>query len=105
MSNTIPSEANVLEALRQVIDPELGCNLVDLGLIYGVAIERSCVRVAMTVTTPGCPMHDSLCRGAQNAVLNVEGVTDAEVELVFDPPWHPSMMTEAGRAITGATNF
>ena len=63
------------------------------------------VRVKMTVTTPGCPMHDSLRWGVQNALLNLDGVTAAEVELVFDPPWHPSMMTDAGRAITGANNF
>ena len=101
MTNTILNEASVLEALRQVIDPELGCNLVDLGLIYDVKIDGSMVRVAMTVTTPGCPMHDSLRSGVQTALLNLEGVTDAEVELVFEPPWHPSIMTEVGRSLTG----
>jgi metal-sulfur cluster biosynthetic enzyme len=105
MNDPILNEAGVLEALRQVIDPELGCNLVDLGLIYSVAIEDTRVRAVMTVTTPGCPMHDSLRWGVQNALLNLDGVTDAEVELVFDPPWHPSMMTEVGRAMTGTTNF
>lgn len=102
MTNAILDESRVLEALRQVIDPELGCNLVDLGLIYDVRIEGGLVRVTMTVTTPGCPMHDSLRSGVQNALLNLEGVTDAQVELVFDPPWHPSMMTELGRSLTGA---
>jgi metal-sulfur cluster biosynthetic enzyme len=102
MTNATLDESKVLEALRQVIDPELGCNLVDLGLIYDVRIDGSIVRVAMTVTTPGCPMHDSLRCGVQNALLNLEGVASAEVELVFDPPWHPSMMTEVGRGITGA---
>lgn len=105
MTTGILDENKVLEALRQVIDPELGCNLVDLGLIYDVTIAGSLVQVSMTVTTPGCPMHDSLRMGVQNAVLELEGVTDAEVDLVFDPPWHPSMMTDAGRAMTGTTAF
>ena len=105
MTNGMLDESNVLEALRQVIDPELGCNLVDLGLIYDVKIDGGMVRVKMTVTTPGCPMHDSLRSGVQNALLGLEGVTTAQVDLVFDPPWHPSMMTEAGRNLTGATGF
>lgn len=99
------TEAIVLDALRQVIDPEIGCNLVDLGLIYDVAISGSQIKVTMTLTTPGCPMHESLCGGVQMVVLNLEGVDDAEVELVWDPPWHPSMMTERGRAKTGAINL
>jgi metal-sulfur cluster biosynthetic enzyme len=105
MTDTLIDEPKVLAALRQVIDPELGCNLVDLGLIYDVKIDGGNVRVAMTLTTAGCPMHDSLQGGVENALLNLEGVSHAEVELVFDPPWHPSMMTEVGRAMTGATNF
>jgi len=95
------NEAAVLDALRQVIDPEIGCNLVDLGLIYDVAITGAKVKVTMTLTTPGCPMHESLCTGVQVALLNLDGVEDAEVELVWDPPWHPAMMTEIGRAQSG----
>lgn len=105
MKNPIVDESKVLEALRQVIDPELGCNLVDLGLIYDVRIDGGFVAVTMTVTTPGCPMHDSLRLGVHNALMNLEGVTAAQVELSFDPPWHPAMMTEAGRARTGASSF
>lgn len=105
MNSTRLNEAIVLDALRQVIDPEIGCNLVDLGLIYGVEINGSKVKVTMTLTTPGCPMHESLCGGVQMALLNLEDVDDAEVELVWDPPWHPSMMTETGRVQSGAINF
>jgi len=105
MSDVILDESRVLNALRQVIDPELGCNLVDLGLIYDVKIHGDIVAVTMTVTTPGCPMHDSLRAGVENALLNLDGVSAAHVELVFDPPWHPSMMTEVGRSLTGATGF
>jgi metal-sulfur cluster biosynthetic enzyme len=101
MNPPIITEAAVLDALRGVIDPELGCNLVDLGLIYNVTILGSKVSVTMTLTTPGCPMHESLCAGVQAALLNLAGVEEAEVELVWDPPWHPSMMTDVGRAQTG----
>lgn len=93
--------ANLEAALRQVEDPELGCNLVDLGLIYSTDIAEDRVRVVMTLTTQGCPMHESLVAGVRAALLAVEGVREAEVELVWDPPWHPSMMTDAGRAKVG----
>ena len=102
MNATRLNESSVLAALRQVIDPEIGCNLVDLGLIYDVAITGTKVRVTMSLTTPGCPMHESLCAGVQTALLGLDSVDEAEVELVWDPPWHPSMMTEAGRAQSGA---
>lgn len=105
MNATVLNEQIVTDALRQVIDPEIGCNLVDLGLIYDVTILGSKVRVTMTLTTPGCPMHESLCAGVQTALLSLDGVEDAEVELVWDPPWHPAMMSEAGRAATGVRNF
>ena len=99
------NEVTILETLRQVVDPELGCNIVDLGLIYNIAIAGAKVTVLMTLTTPGCPMHGSIRWGVQSALLNLEGVDDAEVEVVWNPPWHPSMMTEFGRAATGATSF
>ena len=105
MNGTKLSEATILDALRQVIDPELGCNIVDLGLIYTVSITDAKVTVAMTLTTQGCPMHESIRIGAVNVLLNLPGVDDAEVELVWDPPWHPSMMTEIGRAATGVGDF
>jgi len=98
---TTLTEAAVLEALRGVIDPELGCNIVDLGLVYDITIIGTKVRVTMTLTTPGCPMHERLCNGVQMSLLNLKGVDDAEVKLVWDPPWHPSMMTETARAQTG----
>jgi len=98
---TTITEAAILDTLRQVIDPELGCNIVDLGLIYNVTIADAKVAVVMTLTTPGCPMHESIRWGAQNALLGLDGVEAAEVEVVWDPPWHPSMMTEFGRAATG----
>lgn len=97
MSSKPLTEELVLETLREVIDPEINCNIVDLGLIYGVAIQGGNVSVQMTLTTQGCPMHESIAWGVKNALLSLEGVENAEVEVVWDPPWHPSMMTEAGR--------
>lgn len=88
------TEAAVLDALRQVLDPEIGMNIVDLGLIYDVRIHGSEVRVAMTLTTAGCPMSESIRSGAECALLNLEGVIAAHVELVFDPPWHPGMISQ-----------
>ncbi|MCX8089933.1 MAG: metal-sulfur cluster assembly factor [Verrucomicrobiae bacterium] len=103
MNSPTPTETAVWNALRSVVDPELGCNIVDLGLVYDVAIEGARVRVRMTLTTPGCPMHESLCTGAQLALFNLEGVQEAQVELVWDPPWHPAMMSETARALLAAS--
>jgi metal-sulfur cluster biosynthetic enzyme len=95
------TENLILERLRQVIDPEIGLNILDLGLIYSVKLTGSKVAVSMTLTTPGCPMHESIRCGVENALLQVEGVADVQVELVWDPPWNPSMMTDLGRAAIG----
>ena len=95
------NEALVLETLRQVVDPEIDCNIVDLGLIYGTCIEGRKVTVQMTLTTQGCPMHESIAWGVKNALLNLEAVEEAEVEIVWDPPWNPSMMSDNGRARVG----
>jgi metal-sulfur cluster biosynthetic enzyme len=95
----------VLETLRQVIDPEIGVNIVDLGLIYSFAYADGKLTVTMTLTTPGCPMHDSIAEGVKYVLFSLEGVNDVDVQVVWDPPWHPSMMTEVGRRITGTRNF
>ncbi|HEV2391494.1 MAG TPA: metal-sulfur cluster assembly factor [Verrucomicrobiae bacterium] len=105
MTNNEITEEAIREALRQVIDPELGCNIVDLGLIYKVSITGQKATVVMTLTTPGCPMHESIRWGAQQALLNLAGVESAEVEVVWEPPWHPSMMTKFGRDATGVGSF
>ena len=104
MSTATLNETAVWEALRQVIDPELGCNIVDLGLVYHLAIEDGKVHVAMTLTTPGCPMHESIALGVQQTLLQLPAVLDVGVDLVWDPPWHPAMMTEAGRALLGVSS-
>jgi metal-sulfur cluster biosynthetic enzyme len=101
MSTTALNEAVIFETLRQVVDPEIDCNIVDLGLIYAVRIAGTKVNVQMTLTTQGCPMHESIAWGVKMALLNLDGVDDVNVDVVWDPPWHPSMMTEAGRERVG----
>lgn len=97
MTSNVPSEPAIWDALRCVVDPEIGLNLVDLGLIYSVRIDGPVVDIIMTVTTPGCPMVHSLTHGVEYAVSGVPGVAEVFVTVVHDPPWHPSMMTPEGR--------
>ncbi len=101
MSDPKENQSVYWEVLRQVMDPEIGCNIVDLGLVYSVDVHEGNVSVKMTLTTKGCPMHDSLVWGVQTALQNVEEVENVDVELVWDPPWTPAMMTEYGRACVG----
>jgi metal-sulfur cluster biosynthetic enzyme len=86
------SREQVTEALREVFDPELGLSVVDLGLIYGVEIDADRVRVEMTLTTQGCPLHDSMTEWVRQAVGKVPGVVDVAVALTFEPPWTPDRM-------------
>jgi AdoMet-dependent heme synthase len=84
-----PTRNRVTEALRTVVDPELGLSVVELGLIYGVAIEGGVVRVTMTLTARGCPLHAALTDWVRLALLAIPGVERVEVTVTFDPPWSP----------------
>ena len=86
------TEAQVTQALRTVFDPELGLSIVELGLVYGVKIEAGTVAITMTLTTPGCPIHDVMSAWVREAVLKIPGVERVEVTLTFDPPWTPAML-------------
>lgn len=88
------TEEAVMEALSQVYDPEIPISVVDLGLIYGVDIQGDRVHVKMTMTTPGCPLHAVMTSEAKIRVLALEGVSEAEVELVWDPPWTPERISD-----------
>ena len=79
-------------ALATVIDPELGLDVVTLGLIYGVEIDRSTARVTYTLTTPGCPMERVITDGIRRAVLAVEGIARVDTLVVWDPAWHAGMI-------------
>lgn len=92
----------IREALRRVIDPELGYNIVDLGLIYDVALDDGgAVRVTMTTTTPGCPATDYLMEGSREAAESTPGVASADVTLTYDPRWGPEMMSPEAKAHFG----
>ncbi len=95
------TEEEVMSALSKVMDPELGISLVDLGLIYGVEITETKVGVKMTFTTPACPMVHFLVSSVEDAVKKVEGVSEVEVQLVWDPPWTPDKMSDAGKEKLG----
>jgi metal-sulfur cluster biosynthetic enzyme len=79
----------ITEVLRAVFDPELGMSVVDLGLIYGVEIDGGRVGICMTLTAPGCPLHQVLPEWVRRAVGELPGVNDVQVAVTFDPPWTP----------------
>ncbi|MFB3776127.1 MAG: SUF system Fe-S cluster assembly protein [Bryobacteraceae bacterium] len=95
-------EKLVIRALRQCFDPEIPVNIYDLGLIYKLAVDPlGKVDIVMTLTAPNCPVAGSLPAQVQAKVSAVEGVTEARVELTFDPPWERSMMSEAAKLQLG----
>ncbi|MDK9700121.1 MAG: metal-sulfur cluster assembly factor [bacterium] len=97
----MPTEPEIMDALSGVFDPETGLDIVSMGLIYDVSIVEKSVQVKMTLTTPGCPLSDRLSSGARNAVLELEGVEDCHVAIVWDPPWHPRMMSDEAKLQLG----
>lgn len=100
--NSLVIEAQVIEALRMVFDPEIPVNIYELGLIYEIKVDPSAaVEVRMTLTSPNCPAAGILPGEVQEKVKAVPGVTDAKVEVVFDPPWDPSKMSEAAKLELG----
>lgn len=92
----IALQRDVVRALRQVFDPEIPVNIYDLGLIYDISIDNEQkVFIKMTMTAPNCPMADDLFMQVNEAVRDVPGVTDCAVEVVFDPPWDKTRMSES----------
>jgi metal-sulfur cluster biosynthetic enzyme len=94
----LPTEDGVRAALRDVIDPELGFNIVDLGLIYEVAIDGRIVDVRMTMTTPGCPAQEFIVNGVEQRLAGEGDITGVFVDVVWDPPWSPRLMSPAAKA-------
>ena len=92
---------DIKEALREVYDPEIPVNVYDLGLIYDVRLNEGQVYVQMTLTAPGCGMGPYIAQNAEWRIAEIEGVEDVEVEMVFDPPWNPEMITEDGKKLLG----
>lgn len=93
--------AEAWEQLGAVYDPELGVNLVELGLIYRLEIENGEVKVEMTLTTPGCPMSDSMPDAVERSLQLIPGIRSVAVDLVWEPRWEPEMMTERAKRELG----
>ncbi len=92
----------VMAALKKCYDPEIPINIVDLGLVYNVDInDQGLVQIRMTLTAPGCPMHTTISQDVEFKVKKVPGVTEAKVEVVWEPPWTPDKMTEVAKKMLG----
>jgi metal-sulfur cluster biosynthetic enzyme len=94
-------EARILDALRNVVDPELGINIVDLGLVYGVSVEGDKVRIEYTLTTMGCPIGPLIEAQMKQFLDAVPGITEVDAEMVLTPPWTPDKMSEEAKAALG----
>lgn len=98
----LPTKDEVMEALKEVLDPELRLSIVDLGLIYDVDItDDGNVTVTMTLTTPGCPLNEYLPAQVDEAVSRLDGVRHVDVNLVWDPPWNPDLMSDEAKMALG----
>lgn len=91
------TEEDIRDALKTVIDPELGINIVDLGLIYGINNDEGHVHVRMTLTTPGCPLHMTMETGIQFTLHEYDEIQSVDVELVWEPRWTPKAISEKGK--------
>ena len=88
----------VIEKIKQIYDPEIPVNIYELGLIYNIIVdENNNVKIDMTLTSPNCPVAESLPKEVKDSIMNVEGVKDITLDLVWDPPWDKSMMSEAAK--------
>ena len=101
MTTGTVTRASVIEIMKQVYDPAIPGNVVDLGLVYGVEVSEGDVHVLMTLTAPGCGMGPMIAQQAEWAISELEGVEDVEVEMTFDPPWSPDLISEDGKKLLG----
>lgn len=98
------TQEDVVDKLRLCIDPELGVNIVDLGLIYSITIDQSTVSVQMTLTTPGCPLDSYFVRDITSKLKSHKEISDVSVEFSFDPPWNPQKMSQESKDLLGFIN-
>ena len=94
----------IIEKLRQCLDPELSINVVYLGLVYSINVEGSQVRVLMTLTTPGCPLDSYFTKDITSKLKSIKGISDVAVELTFEPPWSPTKMSDESKDLLGFVN-
>ena len=87
----------VIAEIRKIYDPEIPVNIYELGLIYDVKIKENKAKIIMTLTAPNCPVAESLPKDVKDSAMQVEGIEEVDVDLVFEPPWEKSMMSEAAK--------
>ena len=87
----------VIKEIKKIYDPEIPVNIYELGLIYEVIVKEKNVSVKMTLTTPNCPVAESLPKEVKDSIMNIDGVEKVDLDLVWDPPWDKSMMSEAAK--------
>ena len=95
------TKSQVIKKLEKIYDPEIPLNIVDLGFIRDINIDEDKVEIKMTLTNPFCPMHSFLVNEVQDAVEKIKGVNKVKVDMVFDPPWSPEMISKDGRKKLG----
>ena len=89
---------NIIKEIKKIYDPEIPVNIYELGLIYEIKVEKNNhIKVKMTLTTPNCPVAESLPKEVKDSIMEVKEVNDVDLELVWDPPWDKSMMSEAAK--------
>ena len=87
----------VIAEIKKIYDPEIPVNIYELGLIYNIDINKSDVKVKMTLTTPNCPVAESLPKEVKDSIMEIKEVSKVDLDLVWDPPWDKSMMSEAAK--------
>ncbi len=100
MTETLETQ-DIYDSLKAVYDPEIPVNIVDLGLVYDVQVKDNDVKVQMTLTFPGCGMGTYIAQQAEWAIQELDGVGEVEIELVFEPPWGPELMSEDAKGQLG----
>ena len=87
----------VIAEIRKIYDPEIPVNIYELGLIYDVKVNGAKAKIIMTLTTPNCPVAESLPKEVKDSAMQVDGIEEVDLDLVFEPPWEKSMMSEAAK--------
>ena len=88
----------IIEEIKKIYDPEIPVNIYDLGLIYDIKVEdKNTAKIKMTLTSPNCPVAESLPKEVKDGIMQVEGIDNVDLDLVWDPPWDQTMMTEAAK--------
>jgi metal-sulfur cluster biosynthetic enzyme len=93
----MPDQAQIYETLKHIYDPEVGINIVDMGLIYSLDIADNKVEITMTLTSPGCPAGPQILSQVDSQVKTLDGIEEVDIKVVWSPPWSPDMLSEEAR--------